>query len=301
MPKRTFSDRRWVDETGALMDEQDRGLQYDLQTLVSRRAVLGLFGVMGVGGLVAACTSSGGGDRPSSTTSASAPPVPPAAPSVSTASTGPHNTDDPVEIPDETNGPYPADGSNGPNVLGDSGIVRRDITASFGSSTTKAAGVPLTVTMTAIDRSSGDPLAGKAVYIWHCDRGGRYSLYSPGAEQENYLRGVQVTDRSGSVVFTSIFPGCYAGRWPHIHFEVYESARSVAHPDGLLKTSQLAFPKAVCDEVYARSGYEQSPSNLSRLSLRTDNVFGNDGGVHQMAAMHGSPANGYTAALPFAL
>lgn len=43
-----------------------------------------------------------------------------------------------AEIPDETAGPYPGDGSNGPNVLAESGIVRSDITSSFGSSTTKA-------------------------------------------------------------------------------------------------------------------------------------------------------------------
>ena len=35
------------------------------------------------------------------------------------------------------------------------------------------------------------------MYVWHCDRAGRYSLYSSGATNENYLRGVQVTDSSG--------------------------------------------------------------------------------------------------------
>ena len=28
------------------------------------------------------------------------------------------------------------------------------------------------------------PLAGAAVYVWHCDRDGRYSLYSPGVTKE---------------------------------------------------------------------------------------------------------------------
>ena len=36
------------------------------------------------------------------------------------------------EIPEETAGPFPGDGSNGPNVLTESGVVRSDITASFG-------------------------------------------------------------------------------------------------------------------------------------------------------------------------
>ena len=46
-------------------------------------------------------------------------------------------------------------------------------------------------------------------------------MYSQGVEDQNYLRGVQVADADGVVTFTSIFPACYAGRWPHIHFEVY--------------------------------------------------------------------------------
>jgi len=28
--------------------------------------------------------------------------------------------------------------------------------------------------------------------------------------------------------FTSIFPACYSGRWPHIHFEVYPNRAAIA-------------------------------------------------------------------------
>jgi protocatechuate 3,4-dioxygenase beta subunit len=35
---------------------------------------------------------------------------------------------------------------------------------------------------------------------------------------ENYRRGVQETAAVGAVTFTSTFPGCYDGRWPHIHW-----------------------------------------------------------------------------------
>jgi protocatechuate 3,4-dioxygenase beta subunit len=61
----------------------------------------------------------------------------------------------------------------------------------------------------------GSPFAGVAVYVRHCDRAGRYSLYSDGIENENYLRGVQVADADGRVRYTSVFPACYDGRWPH--------------------------------------------------------------------------------------
>ena len=141
------------------------------------------------------------------------------------------------EVPDETGGPYPGDGSNGVDVLDDSGIVRHDIRRSFGDSRTLAKGVPLRVNLAVTDASDDyAPLSGLAVYLWHCDRSGRYSMYSPGVEDENYLRGIAATDGEGKAWFRTIFPACYSGRWPHIHFEVYSSvARAVANGP-ILKT-----------------------------------------------------------------
>ena len=120
------------------------------------------------------------------------------------------------EIPEETNGPYPADGSNGKNVLTESGVVRSDIRSSFGSSTTTAEGVPTTINFQVLDTATGQPVEGAAVYVWHCDRDGNYSMYSNGVTGENYLRGVQPTDADGMASFTSIYPACYSGRWPHV-------------------------------------------------------------------------------------
>ena len=129
------------------------------------------------------------------------------------------------EIPEETAGPYPGDGSNGPNVLAESGVVRSDITSSFGDASGVAEGVPVTVKLKVYDLNGDDatPLAGAAVYLWHCDREGSYSMYDGDASGENYLRGVQEAADDGTLEFTTIFPACYAGRWPHMHFEVYES------------------------------------------------------------------------------
>jgi protocatechuate 3,4-dioxygenase beta subunit len=122
-------------------------------------------------------------------------------------------------VPTETAGPYPGDGSNGPDVLDDSGIVRHDIRRSFGSSRTLAKGVPLRVNLTVTDAAKDDaPMPGAAVYLWHCDRSGRYSMYSSEIEDENYLRGIAATDSDGTAWFRTIFPACYSGRWPHIHF-----------------------------------------------------------------------------------
>ena len=147
------------------------------------------------------------------------------------------------EINSETNGPYPADGSNGVEVRTVDGVVRTDIRSSFGSSTGTAAGIPLTVTFTLQDLGCA-PIAGAALYIWHCDRDGNYSLYSQAITDQNYLRGIAETDASGQVTFTTIFPACYSGRWPHIHFEVYPSLADATSGSGtIIKTSQLAFPR----------------------------------------------------------
>ena len=182
------------------------------------------------------------------------------------------------------------------NVLDDSGIVRTDIRSSFGASTTVAPGIPLTIALTVRDAATGTALAGRGVYLWHCDREGRYSLYSTGAENENYLRGVQETDANGTVTFTSIYPACYPGRWPHIHFEVYQDVATAVASGPIVKTSQIALPAETSAEVYGTAGYEQSVRNLSQISLQTDNVFRDDGGIHQIATMTVA-ANGYTAAL----
>jgi protocatechuate 3,4-dioxygenase beta subunit len=202
------------------------------------------------------------------------------------------------EVLTETAGPYPGDGSNGPDVLDDSGIVRHDIRRSFGSSRTPAKGVPLRVNLTVTDASKDyAPMAGAAVYLWHCDRSGRYSMYSSEIEDENYLRGIAATDSDGTAWFRTIFPACYSGRWPHIHFEVYSSVAKAVSNGPIVKTSQLALPKAVCDRVYATSGYSGSASNLARTSLSRDMVFGDDKVAYQLATVTGSVKEGYVANL----
>lgn len=187
-------------------------------------------------------------------------------------------------------GPYPGDGSNGPNVLIESGVVRSDITTSFGTYSGVAQGVPMTRTLNLRDLTKNAAGAGMAVYVWHCDREGRYSLYSEGVTDQNYLRGVQVADDNGTVRFTSIFPACYAGRWPHIHFEVYDSLTTAVAGDNARLTSQIALPQDACESVVAAdSGYSASIENMSGLSLSSDNVFG-DSWDAELATVTGTPA-----------
>jgi protocatechuate 3,4-dioxygenase beta subunit len=198
-------------------------------------------------------------------------------------------------IPEETGGPYPADGTNGPNTLTTSGIVRSDIRSSFGSFSGTAAGVPLKIELTVVDSTTHcAPLAGYAVYLWHCDRDGNYSMYT--VADQNYLRGVQETDDDGKLSFTSIFPACYSGRWPHIHFEVFPSLADAATASGKLKTSQLAMPVDASNAVFATAGYSASIRNLAQVSLSSDMVF-SDGVSLQTPTVSGNVTDGYVISL----
>lgn len=266
-------------------DDHDRGLAFDVGTLMARRRALALMGGAGLLALVGCGTSSSDG---ASTTTAATGAATTAAAGSTTGSSG-------DAIPEETAGPYPGDGSNGPDALGQSGIVRKDITTSFGGSSGTAGGIPLTIRLEVGDASTGKAEEGLAVYVWHCSREGGYSMYSPGVEDQNFLRGVQPTAGDGAATFTSIFPAAYDGRWPHVHFEVYESADAATSGGDPIATSQIALPKDVCEQVYGTTGYEASPANLARVSLETDMVFA-DSYQTELGTVTGSLA-GYTVTL----
>ncbi|EJL77851.1 protocatechuate 3,4-dioxygenase beta subunit [Polaromonas sp. CF318] len=262
--------------------------------LLQRRQALAWLGAAAAPALlVAGCGGGSSGSSSGSSTTASS----------STSSSSTSSSGACIADPTETGGPYPADGTNSSSgatsdVLTASGIVRSDIRSSFISSSTVAPGVPLTLTLTLVNtNASCAALSGYAIYLWHCDRSGLYSLYS--APTESYLRGVQVTDSAGQVTFTTIFPACYSGRWPHMHFEVFSSLATATVGTNSVLTSQLAMPSATCSAVYPNvTGYSASVSNFAAVSLASDNVFG-DNSAAQIAAMTptfaGSAAAGYTA------
>jgi protocatechuate 3,4-dioxygenase beta subunit len=256
-------------------DEFDQGLQFDLSTMLTRRHMLSMLGI-GAGVLTVAV----GADR--------------------TGRAGASGADGtPAEIPDETGGPFPADGSNGPDILEHSGVVRSDITSSIGGASGVADGVPQTFSFTVLDMANRNrPFAGAAVYAWHCDAEGRYSMYSRGAEDENYLRGVQVADADGVVTFTSIFPGCYPGRWPHIHFEVYPDVESIVDHESWIATSQAAFPEDACADVYDNVDlYAASIEAFAEVSIERDGIFDPATIDQQLLIMSGDRNEGYVGTL----
>ncbi|AYF97682.1 intradiol ring-cleavage dioxygenase [Protaetiibacter intestinalis] len=272
---------------GRLLDRADdevvdQGAPFDMRTLITRRGLLGV-GVIGASAVaLAACT-------PAGTTS-----------SGDTASGGgtTTTTTSDGEIPEETNGPYPADGTNGLNVLEESGIVRSDITTSLdGGSAVE--GVPLSLTFTVTDMVNDVPFEGVALYAWQCDAQGLYSMYSEGVEDETYLRGIQVADANGQLTFQTIVPGCYTGRWTHIHFEIYPDAASATDVTNAIATSQLAFPPEMLGDVYALDAYAGSAENLAGVGtqISDDDIFAEGDWSLQVVTISGDVDSGYVGSL----
>ncbi|GHC47812.1 dioxygenase family protein [Neogemmobacter tilapiae] len=204
-----------------------------------------------------------------------------------------------VKPPSETAGPYPADGTNvrdgqTVNALAESGVQRVDMRPSFGPYKGGVDGVALDLTLTLVDVNAAcAPLAGRAIYLWHCDTAGRYSLYD--VPDQNWLRAVGVTDAAGQAHFTTIFPGCYDGRYPHMHFEIFASPEAAISGKASLLTAQLAMPETACKAVYADARYGGSLDRLARSGLARDMVFA-DNAPEQLAAqtltITGDPASG---------
>ncbi|WP_457319735.1 intradiol ring-cleavage dioxygenase [Roseateles sp. P5_E11] len=284
--------------------DHDLGLAHDLSRLhqqaFERRTALrwllgaGAVSLSGAGAMALTGCGGGGSSATSDSSSSSS--------SGSSGGSSGTTTSSCSVIPSETEGPYPGDGSNTANgsvanALALSGIVRSDIRASIAGASGIATGVPLQVIIELVNtNASCADLSGYAVYLWHCDALGRYSMYSSGVTGENYLRGVQATATDGTATFQTIYPGCYSGRVPHIHFEVYRSTTTATNWNNKLRTSQLCFPSDSNTAVYATSGYGNSAANNNAISLSSDGIF-SDGYSTQLATMTGSVSAGYVARL----
>lgn len=107
-----------------------------------------------------------------------------------------------------------------------SGDIDADLTR-LGDAAAAADGHPLELSGTVRD-TAGRPLADAVVEIWQADAGGRYR--HPGVDPrtrdarfQGYGRAL--TDADGAYRFTTIVPGNYGSRPPHIHFRVVQPGR----------------------------------------------------------------------------
>lgn len=280
---------------------------------LTRREAMHLLGGVAGAALVVGCGGTGGELTETDTSSGSSGS---SSSSGGSSSSSGGTTGSCTRVAEETNGPFPSDGSNTNNgvlkdCLTDARVIRRDVRSDFDGSNTQA-GTPLTLTMNLLDvNGSCGVLSGYYVYIWHCSARGSYSQYSGSMNGGDYadrtwLRGVQITDANGQISFTTIFPGRYSGRATHIHFEVYPADAGVgtsAHQKSkVIATSQLAFPTSVTDgsgSPYTNTTlYPSSASN--NTSNTSDNVF-RDGTDTEMLTITGDNSSGYSASITVAV
>jgi len=227
-----------------------------------RRDVIRIIGAAGAAAVAAAC----GTETPTSPSAV-------ATTGTTTAGTGAtggtsSGTDACAVSPNETAGPYPSK----------SDIFRSDIREN-------RQGLPLALAIRVINVRSGcAPLANANVEIWQCDAAGNYSEYGSETSQ-TYLRGIQTTDANGQVNFMTVYPGWYQGRATHIHIEVTVNGRSV-------KVTQIAFPEAINNAVYATGVYASRGSNPT--SNLQDGIFA-DSLSSELVTPSGNPTAGYSA------
>lgn len=187
-------------------------------------------------------------------------------------------------IPQEIVGPYPLYG-----VLSNPVYTRRHITEG-------RAGVRLLLRFKLVDINANcAPIPDAGIYLWQCDLDGGYSGYTMPDGTDNrgltFLRGLQYTDCNGEAVFETIYPGWYPGRTTHLHLQVYlDSVGSIT------ATTQLVFPDAVNQAVYASPLYAANGQNTSVPTNAQDGSFG-DGFARQLIATNGNPTDGYVGRL----
>jgi len=222
---------------------------------MDRRRFFAAGGTVGLGALVAACSSE------PATTEAVVPTTEGGAASVS-PQTPPSgelfpDTASCTLTPAETEGPYYFDVNS----------IRTDIRED-------RPGTAFRLALRVRDAACA-PIGNAVVDIWHCDADGSYSGFESASrgggksDAKTYLRGAQVTNTDGIVEFRTIYPGWYPGRAVHIHFKVHVDNATVL-------TSQLYFDENVTNAVYQAAPYAGNGSretNNSNDSLFEDSLL----------------------------
>ena len=177
--------------------------------------------------------------------------------------------------PEQTEGPFYFDPQ----------MVRQDIGEG-------KAGVPLRLRLQIVEATACAPSQRARVDIWHCDAAGAYSGYDrERTAGQRWLRGTQYADAQGVASFTTLYPGWYEGRSPHIHVKAWMG-------DGREVTSQLYFADDLSDAVYREGAYAGRAG--AHMRNADDGIFRRAGGAVPMAEVARGAA-GYDGAIVIAL
>jgi protocatechuate 3,4-dioxygenase beta subunit len=147
-------------------------------------------------------------------------------------------------------------------------------------------GVPLTLRLRVIEAGPCSALSGARIDIWHCDARGIYSAF-PGqgdshkvdTSSATFLRGTQMTDKSGWAEFTTIYPGWYPGRATHIHFKIFTDEKTVL-------VGQTFFPEALNEFIYTNvPDYTGRPRERHVMNVNDNVVVSADPGRQAFCAV----------------
>jgi hypothetical protein len=98
------------------------------------------------------------------------------------------------------------------------------------------------------------------LYSGYEEQAGVGGVSTKSAALQQYLRGTQMTDKTGKVQFRTIFPSWYGGRTPHVHFKVFLSGNEVV-------ASQIFFPEEINKEVFSQwDPYKQHTSKRTTFN-----------------------------------
>lgn len=144
------------------------------------------------------------------------------------------------------------------------------------------AGRPLVLHLYVEDASTCKPITAADVEIWHANAAGAYSGVQ--GNTKRWLRGHQKTNARGLAVFTTIYPGWYPGRTPHIHVKVHVGG-NVVH------TGQLFVPDTVSAAVYRTGAY--AAHGQQDVKNSGDNIYRQAGAGKAVMTMRNRGSKGY--------
>lgn len=252
--------------------------------LFSRATALRFLG--GTAALLAGCGGGGASSIPA--TAATAAPT-------ATASSAPVGTSGTCAVtPEGEIGPYFADDSL-------SGFNRSTIVANL-DGTAVQAGVPLTLTVQVYDtQASCAAMSGVQIDVWHCNAAGVYSdEASENTSSQTWLRGYQITGSAGTVTFTTIVPGWYAGRATHIHVRARSKYNSASSTSDGSNTTQLFFPQALVDAL-STSVAPYSAHGVNSTTNASDHVYTPETKGKTELVLSGTAGSGYVASVAIGL
>ncbi|MBS1814088.1 MAG: hypothetical protein JSS87_04365 [Acidobacteria bacterium] len=169
----------------------------------SRRDAVRLMGLAGIAG-IAGCGAGGTASFGSSSNSSSGTSGSSSSSSGSPTTTG-SGTTTCVKGLSKTEGPYWVDGDTNTPQRSD---IRSDTKGTIVQTGYQGVTLALSFAVYTYSANGCTPLQNARVDIWHASAQGKYSdISGEGTSDDNYLRGYQLSDTTGLVSFTTIYPG----------------------------------------------------------------------------------------------